>query len=389
MEAQARPFRPTRFLLVAWAITVCINAFYISPAPVFPYMIENLSISKALAGSLISLYLVAILLFQLPSGFAMDRADPRKLILVSSAVLLGLSALMTALPRYDALLVLRILAGIPVAFIFAPSAFLVSRAFERSPARAVGIFLSAPPAGVALGNLLGPWVAAVFGWPVVFVAFNLPLLALLPLFARVASSLPPRNHEAFGVTDFVSSFRNRELWKVGAAFAASYAAYIFYASWTPTYLPEVGITDLALVGILSSAIPAAGILARPLGGLLAETAFGHDKRWVPGISFVGLAGVGAAIPLLAESGTVLLVVAGFLAQFPFSVYYLFSSQVLPRRFGGTAYAFMNTISLIGGSISPVLAGLLADVTGSFEAAFGMIAVTALLGFVVVLAVRER
>jgi len=83
------------------------------------------------------------------------------------------------------------------------------------------------------------------------------------------------------------------------------------------------------------------------------------------------------------------VAAGFLAQFPFSVYYLFSAQVLPRRFGGTAYAFMNTISLVGGSISPVLAGLLADLTGSFSAAFGMIAVTALLGLAAVLAVRER
>jgi len=49
----------------------------------------------------------------------------------------------------DELLVLRILAGIPVAFIFAPSAFLVSRAFEQTPGRAVGLFLSAPPAGGA------------------------------------------------------------------------------------------------------------------------------------------------------------------------------------------------------------------------------------------------
>jgi len=386
---EPRPFRPRAFLLATWSVNVCINAFYISPAPVFPQIIEDLDISKAFAGSLISFYLVSILLFQLPSGYVMDRTDPRDLIVLSGIVLLALSAAMTAFPSRDALLVLRILAGIPVAFIFAPSAFLVSRAFEQTPGRAVGLFLSAPPAGVAAGNLLAPSIAQAFGWPWVFVAFNVPLLLVLPLFRRFAASVPPRTHEAFGLSDFLAAFRNRELWKVGAAFAASYAAYIFYASWTPTYLTESGIANAALIGILAASIPAAGILSRPLGGHLAETIFSRDKRRVPALGFLVLAGVSALVPFLGLTGLPLLVAAGFFAQFPFSVYYLFSAQVLPRRFGGTAYAFMNTISLVGGAMSPGLAGLLADVTGSFLAAFAMISLTALLGLGIVLSVRER
>ncbi|HYS71778.1 MAG TPA: MFS transporter, partial [Thermoplasmata archaeon] len=142
-----RAFRPRSFLLAAWGVNVCVNAFYIAPSAVFPQMITDLRITNAQAGSLISFYLVAILLFQLPSGYIVDRVDPRKIIAAACLALLGLSVGMTLVPRYDVLLVLRILAGIPVAFIFAPAAFLVSRAFERTPGRAVGIFLSAPPAG--------------------------------------------------------------------------------------------------------------------------------------------------------------------------------------------------------------------------------------------------
>lgn len=384
-----RSFRPRTFLAVAWGVNVCINAFYIAPAAVFPRIIADLGISKALAGSLISFYLVSILLFQLPSGFVMDRADPRKTIAAACLALLGLSLGMTLAPRYDVILVLRVLAGIPVAFIFAPSAFLVSRAFEQAPGRAVGAFLSAPPAGVAAGNLLAPILANAFGWPVVFVAFNVPLLALVPAFARFSVALPPRSHEAFGVGDFLAAFRNRELWKVGLAFACSYAAYIFYASWTPTYLTETGLTALALVGVVSAAIPAAGILSRPLGGLLAEGRFRADKRSVPVLGFAGLVAVSGLAPFALDATPGLLVAAGFLAQFPFSVYYLFSAQVMPRRFGGTAYAFMNTVSLVGGAISPGLAGLLADVTGSFLAAFAMIAVTAVLGVLLCASLRER
>jgi len=116
------------------------------------------------------------------------------------------------------------------------------------------------------------------------------------------------------------------------------------------------------------------------------------ERWTRAVvrfRFLVLAGVSALVPFLGLTGLPLLVAAGFFAQFPFSVYYLFSAQVLPRRFGGTAYAFMNTISLVGGAMSPGLAGLLADVTGSFLAAFAMISLTALLGLGIVLSVRER
>src|SRR2546426_946233 len=195
---------------------------------------------------------------------------------------------------------LRILAGIPVAFIFAPAAFLVARAFEKTPGRAVGLFLSAPPAGGALGNLLSPSIAAHFGWPWVLVAFNVPLLALGPVFVLTAKHMPSRRTEPFGLRDFLAAF------------------------------PRLG---------------------------------------------------GAGIPLL--------VACGFLAQFPFSVYYLFSTQILPPKFQGTAYAFNNTVSIIGGAISPALAGYLVDVTGSFLAAFLMIAASSLLGIGLLFAIRER
>ena len=389
MEPHPPEFRPRAFLLVTWAVNVSINAFYIAPAPVFPEMIRDLGISNAQAGALISAYLVSILLFQLPAGYVIDRRDPRTVIVGASLAFVALGVSMSLVPRYDALLALRILAGIPVAFIFVPSAFLVSRAFDRAPGKALGIFLSAPPSGVALGTLISPILGAAFGWPVVFAAFALPLLPLVPAFVRVSAGLPTRPRERFHRRDYFAAFRKREVWKVGMVFACSYAAYIFFASWTPTYLRATGVLNVAVIGVLSALIPAAGILSRPLGGHLAETTFARDKRWVPAIAFAGLFGVSLAVPFAAAGAVPLLIASGFLAQFPFSVYYLFSSQALPRRFGGTAYALMNTTSLVGGSISPALAGFLVDLTGGFTAAFAMIAATALLGLGLVAAVRER
>ncbi len=385
----AARFRPYGFLLVTWAVNVCSNAFYISPAPVFRPMMAALGISNAQAGALISVYLVTILLFQIPAGYVIDRHDPRRIIVAAALVNLGLSVLMYLVPEYGVLLAARALAGIPVAFLFVPSAYLVSRAFADRPGRAVGLFLSGPPAGVALGNFAGPSLAAAFGWPSVFVAFTIPWLVLVPLFAVLARPMTLEAQEPFTRSDYLGSVRNLELWKVGAVFACSYAAYIFYSSWSPTYLSESGIASAALLGILSGAIPAAGILSRPIGGHLAEGRYKADKRWIPASSFVLLLGIGAATPFLGLGAVPLLVAAGFLANFPFSVYYILSAQILPRHFTGTAYAFMNTISLIGGAISPALAGYLVDVNGSFLSAFIMIAATAVLGLALLLCLRER
>ncbi len=389
MPASRSAFHPYAFLLATWAINVCDNAFYIAPAPVFQPMVRDLGITNAQAGALISVFLLAILLIQIPAGYLIDRRDPRPVIVASSACVLVMSVIIWLLPRYDAMLPLRFLSGIPFAFIFVPCAYLVSKAFADSPGKSVGLFLSGPPTGVAVGSLLGPYIGEAFGWPAVFVAFTLPLVVLLPLFAYFARPFPSYPRETFTLREYLVAFRNWELWKVGAVFACSYAAYIFYSSWSPTFLESNGVRDVVVLGLLAAAIPAAGILSRPVGGYLAETRFARDKRIVPLSAFALLTATSFAVPILGLGATPLLIAGGFLAQVPFTVYYLFSAQILPPRFAGTAYAFMNTVSLIGGAISPGLAGLLLDVTGTFLAPFAMIGITALIGLLLVVRTRER
>jgi predicted MFS family arabinose efflux permease len=389
MPGSGRTFHPYAFLLATWAINVCDNAFYIAPAPVFQPMVRDLGITNAQAGALISVFLLAILLVQIPAGYLIDRRDPRLIIVVSSAFVLLVSVVLWLVPRYDAMLPLRFLAGIPFAFIFVPCAYLVSKAFAEAPGKSVGLFLSGPPTGVAVGSLLGPYIGAAFGWPAVFVAFTLPLVVLLPLFAYFVRPFPAYPRETFTLSEYLYAFRKVELWKVGAVFACSYAAYIFYSSWSPTFMEANGVRDVVLLGLLSAAIPAAGIFSRPVGGYLAETRFARDKRLVPLVAFALLAATSLALPFLGLGAIPLLIAGGFLAQVPFTVYYLFSAQILPARFAGTAYAFMNTVSLIGGAISPGLAGYLLDVTGNFFAPFAMISAASVVGLVLVLRTRER
>ena len=97
----------------------------------------------------------------------------------------------------------------------------------------------------------------------------------------------------------------------------------------------------------------------------------------------------AVMALPPASAIYLLPLAGFLAQFPFSVYYVIALRIVPAGFSGTALSFLNATSLIGGTITPVAAGYLRDVTGGFGAAFQLLMGISVLGAVLVLGLRRR
>ncbi len=109
----------------------------------------------------------------------------------------------------------------------------------------------------------------------------------------------------------------------------------------------------------------------PLGGRWAETRFAGDRRRILLYSFLPMIPLSLVwlSPLALPWAFLLLPLIGFFIQLPFSVYYAFAAQILPDRLRGSAYTFMNMISLTGGVAAPLLAGLLLDLTGSFAASF--------------------
>jgi len=142
--------------------------------------------------------------------------------------------------------------------------------------------------------------------------------------------------------------------------------------------------------MVAAIIPATGILARPLGGWTAAGPFRSDLRVPLVLGFLGVAVMTMAVMVLPASTAVyLLPLAGFLAQFPFSVYYVLALRIVPEGFSGTALAFLNATSLIGGTVTPVAAGYLRDLTGGFGAAFQMLLAISVLGAAMVLGLRRR
>ncbi len=386
-----RPRRRAAFFWLTWLAVVFLNAFIIAPAPVFGDLMEAFNVGSAAAGALVSVLLLTAILVQVPGAYFIDRLDNRRMV-AASIIGLNLASLPAVIfPAYPMVLPTRLVAGLLVPLIFVASANIVGRSFPEARLRALGVYLSAPPAGYALGTFATPFLAAALGLPFIFVVYAFPMLVLLPAMMWTSRGLTKERGPMLPLLEYMAAFRSVELWRLGLAFAATYALYIFYTSWMPTFLVGEGGLTLQVSGALAATVPALGILSRPIGGHLAAGRFAGDKRVVLAISFIALLPLSLVWAFTASFwwALILLPAIGFLVQLPFSVYYAFSSQILPERLMGSAYTFMNTTSLIGGTLAPFLAGFLLDIGNSFLPTFLLAAALAAAGLLLTLSSRER
>ncbi len=359
------------FSVASWVAIAFLNGVLIAPAPVFTQLMRAYDIGSAEAGALVAALLLTALLAQVPGAYLIDRFDNRKLIGIA-IVGLNLASLPAFLtPSYEVALASRLATGVFVPFIFVPLANLVSEAYPEARTRALGLYLSAPPAGYALGTFVTPFLPPVLGLFSIYIAYTLPTLLLLPVLMWSTRGVAQDRGPMLPLRAYATAFRSLELWRLGLAFVCTYALYILFTSWMPTFLTEVGGVTLAAGGALAALVPAFGILSRLVGGRWAETRFARDKRRILLYSFLPMIPLSLVwLSLLALPWAFLLLpLTGFFIQLPFSVYYAFAAQILPDRLRGSAYTFMNMISLAGGVAAPLLAGLLLDLTGSFAPSF--------------------
>ncbi len=381
----------TLFSVAAWVAIAFLNGVLIAPAPVFTQLIQVYDIGSAAAGALVSALLLTALLAQIPGAYLIDRLDNRKLIGIA-IVGLNLASLPAFLvPTFEVALASRLATGIFVPFIFVPLANLVSEAYPEARTRALGWYLSAPPAGYALGTFLTPLLPPVLGLFSIYIAYTLPILFLVPVLWWSSRVVTQDRGPMLPFRAYAAAFRSLELWRLGLAFVSTYALYILFTSWMPTFLTEVGGASVAVGAALAALVPAFGILSRPLGGRWAETRFAGDKRFILLYSFLPLIPLSLVwLSLFSLPWAFLLLpVIGFFIQLPFSVYYAFAAQILPDRLRGSAYTFMNMISLIGGVVAPLLAGYLLDLTGSFAPSFLFAAALAGAGLILTVTSRVR
>jgi MFS family permease len=265
------------------------------------------------------------------------------------------------------LFVFRMGVGVGEAGGVAPSYALLADYFEpRRRARALAIFSLGVPIGLALGTLLGAYIANAISWRAAFYTMGVAGIILAPVLLYFVRD--PAKPKATGAAApigqvFPMLARKPVFWLM--AFAASSSSLCGYglATWIPSVLERSFHLGLVERGqFMASVVFIGGCTGVFAGGWLADRLGAVDRGWyakLPAIAWLITAPTFAA-GLMAPS----LWVAWPLLLIPNALNILWLGPVVtavqhlvPRRMRSTASAsFLLINNLIGLGIGPYLIG---------------------------------
>ncbi|WP_225034328.1 cyanate transporter [Paraburkholderia sp. XV] len=278
-----------------------------------------------------------------------------------------------------ALLMTALVAGTGVAVIQALLPGVMKQRFHARVPLAMGLFSASIMGGGGLGASLSPYVAKASGswhaglamWAVPAVIACMCWLALQrrasaldgPAAAPLAAS-PGHAH--------VAIWKKRRAWALGLHFGLVNGGYTTLVAWLPAYYQQRG-ASVAQSGSLLAAMTvfqAASALLLPL----AAASFRDRRPWlVAGLSaqLVGIVGL-LAYPDALPLAWVAIAGAGLGGTFSLTLVTALD-HAGDHRIAGNLVAFVQGVGFIVAAISPVVAGRLRDLTGSFAAAWIMLA----------------
>lgn len=307
----------------------------------------------------------------IPLALIADRTSRSWVITVSLSVWSLFTALCGAATGFGQLFLFRLGVGVGEAGGVAPSYALIADYFppERR-ARALGIYSMGIPIGLAMGTLLGAFIATYIDWRAAFVAVGVAGLIIAPVFRWLVRD-PVRVAAPSGRAPVSAVFailaKKPSFWLM--AFAASMSSLAGYglAFWVPSLMIRSYHFDLRTTALyFASLLLVGGASGVFLGGVLADRMGKADR------------GTYAKIPAFAWMITAPLFVAGFLSPSPVLAWFLFLipnalnilwlgplttavQHLVPPHMRATASAsFLLINNLIGLGVGSFAIGALSD-----------------------------
>lgn len=354
-----------------------------------PLLKEELGLSAAQLGTLLSIFFWTYGCMQIPAGWLVDRFEVKWVFAAGFFVWSAATAVTGILHGFTAWIVIRMILGIgeSIAFpayskIFSSSFFGESRRSVANAAIMAGLSL-----GPAIGMLVGGTVVGRFGWRPFFVVLGLgSLLWLIPWLAWMptGTTAPAPVHETrIGLLDI---FRERSAW--GTCLGQICVNYVLYflVAWIPYYLVRargLSMNQMARVGGLIFFLAAISAIA---GGKFSDRwiAMGASATRVRKTSLgLGLTGLGVSLAVAAVAPDSLFVWAlapagiglGLAGCHCWAVTQTLAGPKCSGRWTGV----QNFLGNFGGAFAPAITGYILGRTGQFYWPFFMAAIAAWLG----------
>jgi MFS transporter, ACS family, D-galactonate transporter len=355
-----------------------------------PFMTREFEISPTVQGVVLSSFFWSYAVFQVPSGWLLDRVGPR----VVYPVAVGWWSIWTALTAFAggvaSLIVFRTGLGIGEAPVQPANIKVVSKWFPRSErAFASSLFDMGQQIGVALSVPVVTILAVSVGWRAVFIVIGAVGLLWILGWLRVYRS--PEHHprvsaaelahirsdqaemvvEPAGRRDWAQLLRNGQVWALMSGYVFRSLAGAFFLTWYPSYLLDdrgFSEADFGMVGAIPAVI---GIGSTVLGGIVSDRMLASGistniARKAPIITGLGISACIAFTPFVESNLVVMILLTVSSAAHSFAGAAILSlpAEVAPSPdVVGSIAGFQNFGSQLGNIISPIAIGLFLTFSG--------------------------
>lgn len=363
-----------------------------------------------------SVMFVGYCLFEVPSNMLMARIGARKTFL-RIMVLWGLTTSATTFVQTPMqFYVLRFLLGVfeagfyPGVILYFSYWFPVSRR-----GRVVALFSSAASfTGILAGPLNGATmkylhhVGGLEGWQWLYLTQGLPAIVMgVMVFLMLKDGPTPgrwlSENECLRIQQNLDIDRSsrgehtmldelKQVLRTPIAWALALTTFLHLGAiyawgfWVPTFIKNLGVTDLLLIGTFTSV----SSLVCAVGAILIgrHSDLRRDRKWhflaLNTLSALGLLAVIFIHGQLAPSLIAIVVIGlGMAGSWPLLV--VLSTECLPPRIAAAGIAFVSTVGVLGGAVFPAMFGYLTTRTGSMDAGVYLVAALLLVSSLLLIA----
>ncbi len=369
-----------------------------------PLIREELGLSIADMGYLLSAFLWAYAFAQLPTGAMVDRLGPRILLTLGLSLWSFAQLLGGMVQNFGQFFSARVLLGIGEAPQF-PTGARVARDWfnQRDRGLATGVFNCASSLGTAIAVPLLTFLMLTFGWRVMFVIMGIAGLIVAAIWflkyrnpeeialtaqenAYRVEGDPPGQRTKVSFREWKLLFRFRTTWgMVFGYFGCIYLTWI-YTAWLPGYLEIERHMSVKYTGWAAAVPFACGVVGGVLGGYIADVLLRRgvaplkSRRYPAAIALLGTAACTVAAAYVSSNALAIafISISLFLVYVTSTCAWALSSVAVPTNCTASIGAVQNFGGYLGGALAPTVTGLIVQNTGSFVPA---LVVGALIGTV--------
>ncbi len=350
-----------------------------------PFMIEELGLSTAVMGVLLSAFFWPYAFMQTPAGWVVDRFGVRKTYAIGYALGAFAAAALGFARNLAIIVILRMCLGVAQSAVFPASSRATANWFhDRERGVVTALYLAGNRLGQALINGVGTLLLVAIGWQMFFFTTGiLPLIWLLPWMLFLRKWDRPETDKTTGRTgaSFLESFallKQRSALGIFLGFFAYDYVWFLFLTWLPGYLRIERKFSTTEMAVLSSVPYLFSILITVSSGMLSDwfVRRGYDEVRVRKTFIV----IGLAIACF-------IVPAGMVEDKMTSIWLLtislcglnvcgpntwsLTQAVCDKKITGTMAGIQNFGGNVGGIIAPALTGFIAYTTKSFALALGL------------------